>query len=76
VIRPATSVSGRFVEDRHSICGCDQEAQAVKACDQPGRCAAIDAAHFFLPTKPVSAILKAIIGMIFGSRRRDRRCRP
>jgi hypothetical protein len=39
-------VSGRFVEGRHPICGCDQEAQLVKACDQPRRCAASDAAHF------------------------------
>jgi hypothetical protein len=39
-------VSGRFVEGRHPICGCDQEAQLVKACDQPEKCAAIDAAHF------------------------------
>jgi hypothetical protein len=48
-------VSRRFVEGRHPICGCVQEAQLVKACDQPRKCAAIDAAHFS-SDKPVSAI--------------------
>jgi len=39
-------VSRRFVEGRHPICGRDQEGQLLKACDQPRKCAAFDAAHF------------------------------